>query len=68
MPLENFRVPVALIQGDADRLADPADVEWLAQKIAPHVVFRQMYPLGHLGFAAASDMTWFSEDVVTLMS
>jgi hypothetical protein len=34
VPLENLRVPVALIQGDADQLADPADVEWLAQKIA----------------------------------
>jgi pimeloyl-ACP methyl ester carboxylesterase len=68
IPLENFKVPVALIQGDTDRLADPTDVEWLNSQISSHVVFRKMYSLGHLSFTLAQDMSWFSEDVVDLMS
>lgn len=31
IPLENLDIPVALIQGSLDELADPTDVEWLAQ-------------------------------------
>ena len=68
IPLENFKVPVALIQGDTDRLADPTDVEWLNSQIESHVVFRKMYSLGHLSFTLAKDMSWFNEDVVDLMS
>jgi hypothetical protein len=27
-----------------------------------------MYELGHLSFALAKDMTWFNEDVLTLIN
>lgn len=30
VPLKNFSLPTALFQGNSDRLADAADVEWLA--------------------------------------
>ena len=33
VPLENFAIPVAMFQGDSDKLADPTDVEWLAQQV-----------------------------------
>ena len=68
VPLSKFKVPTALIQGSSDRLADALDVEWLSEQIKDSVVYRKMYELGHLSFALAKDMTWFNEDVLTLIN
>jgi len=60
VPLENFKVPVALINGTSDKLSTIADVAWLDQKISESVVYRGTYALGHASFGIAKDMTWFS--------
>ena len=68
VPLENFKVPVALINGTSDKLSTLTDVEWLYQKISDSVVFRGTYALGHASFAIAKDMTCFTQDVVGVIN
>ena len=68
VPLQNLSIPTALFQGSLDRLANPTDVEWLATQIPDALVFREMYPLGHLSFLIALDMSWFSVDVMNLVN
>ena len=41
---------------------------WLAEQIAPNVVFNQEYALGHLSFTLAKDMRWFKEDVMSVIN
>lgn len=67
VPLENISIPVALFQGSSDELSVPDDVQWLAEKIRNVVVYRQMYPLGHMSFSLAKDMDWFRKDAVQLI-
>lgn len=68
VPLGKFNLPVALFQGDTDRLADELDVEWLSTQISGSIVFRQLYSLGHMSFTLAKDMTWFKVDAVNLVN
>ena len=68
IPLSKLNVPVALVQGSSDRLADETDVEWLYQQIAKKVVFRETFALGHMSFSLAKDMEWFSKDVLELLA
>ena len=67
VPLENFNVPTALVVGTYDKLADPTDAAWLNEQIKDSVVFYEEYPLGHVSFVLAKDMSWFTNDVVNLM-
>jgi len=60
-------VPTALVSGSYDKLADPTDVAWLNDQLS-NVVFAQEYPLGHLSFSLAKDMTWFSQDVMGVIN
>ena len=66
-PLQDFNLPTALVSGSYDELADPDDVAWLHDQISDHVVFAQQYPLGHLSFLIAKDMSYFTDDVVPLI-
>lgn len=66
IPLENLDVPVALFAGSYDKIATPDNVEWLNDQISDKVVHKAYYPLGHLSFALAKDMSYF-DDVLTLM-
>ena len=68
MPLQDLSIPVAIFSGSLDKLADPADVATLVQQLGSNVVFNQEYPLGHLSFGLAKDMTWFSNDVVNVVN
>ena len=68
VPLEKFNVPTALVVGTYDRLADAKDAEWLHDQIKDKVVFYEEYPLGHVSFVLAKDMTWFTNDVVNLIN
>lgn len=62
-------VPTALVSGQYDKLADPEDVAWLATQLSEDtLVFNQQYPLGHLSFGIAKDMSWFSDDVMSLIA
>lgn len=68
IPLGDLRVPVAMVQGSSDKLADELDVQWLYDQITDQVVYRQEYNLGHLSFSLAKDMTWFQEGVVGVIN
>jgi lysosomal acid lipase/cholesteryl ester hydrolase len=39
IPLEDLKIPVALVSGSLDLLAEPTDVAWLAERISSAVVF-----------------------------
>jgi lysosomal acid lipase/cholesteryl ester hydrolase len=67
VPIENLLLPVAVFSGSYDKLADPTDVATLVQQLGSNVVFNKQYPLGHLSFALAKDMSWFSGDVVSVI-
>lgn len=58
---------MAVFSGSYDELADPIDVASLVSMLGSNVVFNQEYPLGHLSFALAKDMTWFTNDVVNVI-
>jgi hypothetical protein len=64
--LINF--PVAIFSGDTDKMADPKDVKWTAEQLNHTLVFNQEYHLGHLSFAIAKDMSFFTKDVMNLVN
>ena len=68
VPLERLDIPVAVFSGSLDKLADPTDVATLVERLGSNVVFNHEYPLGHLSFGLAKDMSWFSNDVVNVMN
>jgi len=68
IPLENYRVPTGLFSGAYDRLANPVDVAWLSEQIASSVVYQTEYAeKDHMTFIAGKDMSYFNNDVVTLV-
>lgn len=68
VPLGNLSIPTGLFIGIYDNLATVKDNEWLVQQLNPEVlVWDQTYPLGHLSFALAKDMSYFTEDVMALV-
>ena len=49
-------------------MATVEDNEWLATQLQEHVlVHNKVYPLGHLSFAMAKDMSYFTGDVMDLV-
>jgi len=68
VPLADMTVPTALVSGSYDPLGDPTDVAWLADQLKNITVFNQEYPLGHLSFTLAKDMSWFSDDVMGVIN
>ena len=68
VPLADISIPTGLFIGIYDKLATVADNEWLVQQLNPEkLVWNKTYPLGHLSFSLAKDMSWFTEDVVNLV-
>ena len=52
-----------------DKLATVADNEKLATILNPDTLkWHKTYPLGHLSFALAKDMSWFTGDVMDLVN
>jgi len=50
-------------------LATIADNEWLVTQLQEDVVVHnKVYPLGHLSFALAKDMSYFTDDVMDLVN
>ena len=66
--LSKIDYPVAILGGSQDLLADTKDVDWLNEQIKEHVVFYHQYYLGHISFAIAKDMSWFTVDVMALVN
>jgi len=68
VPLNKISIPTALVSGNFDLLGDAADIKWLTGQLpAETVVFNRAYDLGHLSFSLAKDMSWFSEDVMSVI-
>eukprot|EP00300_Choanocystis_sp_HF-7_P041530 c8295_g1_i1.p1 GENE.c8295_g1_i1~~c8295_g1_i1.p1 ORF type:complete len:440 (+),score=79.54 c8295_g1_i1:51-1322(+) len=52
----DFSLKVGLFSGSLDRLADPADVAWLAATLpAENIVFQRQYPMAHGDFVWGLD-------------
>jgi hypothetical protein len=60
--------PIAIFGGKKDLMADPKDVEWTYNQLKKSVIFYHQYYLGHMSFAIAKDMSWFSVDVISILN
>lgn len=43
------------------------DVDWLNQQLGDRVVYYAQYPMGHMSFAIAKDMSFFKVDAMALI-
>jgi len=53
------------IIGTTDRLSTVEDNKWLTEQLGDNLIYSQSYPLGHMSFMLARDMTYF-HDVMRL--
>lgn len=58
---------MAVFSGSYDELADPTDVATLVEQLGSNVVYNKEWPLGHLSFSLAKDMSWFTGDAVDII-
>jgi len=56
-----------LFSGSLDSLADAEDVAWLSEQLGDNVVFEKQYHLDHFSFFMAKDMSYFTEDAVSVL-
>ena len=61
-------VPIAIFGGNSDLLVSVTDVDWLNEQLGETPVWYKQYPLGHMSFAIAKDMSWFKIDVLNLIN
>lgn len=64
LALDQITLPIALINGAEDPLADTADVNWLSHQLK-NVVWREVVPNAGHGLPQLNDMTYF-ENVMNL--
>lgn len=57
---------IGMFVGTSDRLADTVDAQWLRGELESNVKHYGEYPLGHLSFMLAEDMSYF-DDVLKLI-
>ena len=67
VPIENYKIPTAIMSGDVDSLAQPADVAWMIETLGDNVIFEKQYHANHGSFCLALDMTFFSVDALNLL-
>lgn len=60
--------PIAIMSGDGDKLAAPKDVAWTAQQLSKSLIFNHEYHLGHMSFAIAKDMSWWTVDAMAIIN
>jgi len=60
-------VPVAIICGSEDKLADCTDAEWIRDEIGRNVVHYSEIEAGHLSFLVGKDMSYFTDTVMPLL-
>jgi hypothetical protein len=53
--------------GSSDELADAIDNEWAYSMMPNAVTYYHEYPLGHLSFMVAKDMSFFTTDVISYL-
>ena len=66
--LSKIRNKIAVFMGDIDQLSDEVDDGWLLSEASglnqANVVYKNRYHLAHVSFNMASDMSYFTRDVV----
>ena len=63
-----IKLPIAIMSGKTDELADPADVVWTASQLQHTLIFNHEYYLGHMSFAIAKDMSFFTVDAMAIFN
>jgi pimeloyl-ACP methyl ester carboxylesterase len=63
-----IKLPIAIMSGKTDKLADPADVAWTAAQLKHTTIFNHEYYLGHMSFAIAKDMSFFTVDAMAIFN
>ena len=60
--LTNITIPVALYVGEYDTLSTPESVVWLTQQLRNETLVKyELYPLGHVGFFVAKNMSYMED-------
>lgn len=54
--------------GTKDGLADDIDNQWAYEQMKKDVVFYKEYELSHLSYMVAKDMSYFTEDVMNILT
>lgn len=60
--------PIAILAGQQDLLADAKDVAWTHEQLKAKTIFFHEYYLGHMSFAIAKDMSWFTVDTMAIVN
>jgi hypothetical protein len=66
--LSKVDVPMAMLSGSIDVLADPADVKWTHEQLKHTIVFFHEYYMDHQSFAIAKNMAWFEVDTMAVIN
>jgi hypothetical protein len=61
------KVPIGMFVGQYDKMASLIDSREAHARMKQAVKFYKEYPLGHLAFLVAKDMSYFTEDVVSFI-
>eukprot|EP00347_Sterkiella_histriomuscorum_P011029 403374021 len=68
IPIEKItEIPIAMFVGTNDKLATQSDNAFARDIMKDGVKFYKEYPLGHLAFFTAIDMSYFQQDVVDIL-
>ena len=68
VPLENINgVPIVILKGTLDLIADLQDVQWVEDQLGENIVESLTYDYGHMSFMVAKDMSYM-DDVLRLMA
>ena len=66
--LKNVKIPIRLIAGSSDLLADPTDVNWLWNNLPSNVkTFFKTYNSGHVTFLWGLDVSPWMNDVFKML-
>lgn len=49
-------------------MADPQDVAWTAEQLKDTLIFNHQYYMGHMSFAIAKDMSYFTVDLMAILN
>lgn len=59
---------MAVFYGEYDKVATVSNVEWAIGKMQDAIVYAHKYPLGHMSFMMARDMSFFTDDVMSILN
>ena len=57
-----------MFSGSLDLLADSKDVAWTVSQLQKTIIFNHEYYLGHMSFAIAKDMSFFTVDTMAILN